>query len=267
MMPIECAAIPVAMGQEEFHAIDRIVMGEVFAMHNSMGRFFDERIYQKELAHRCADRGLEVMREVEVRVTHGNFQKSYFLDMLVGGGCLYELKTAASLLTKHDKQVIHYLLLTDLHHGKLVNMRTSSVQSRFISTRLTTKDRKNWTVDERNWRPCGETSVSLRLSLSGLLDDLGLFLDTALYKEALLHLTKASGGGVQPVSVMAGSRIAGFQNLCLLDPECAWHLSANRENFDSYEIHIDRLFKNTPLQALHWINLNQRHVTIKTLTK
>src|SRR5688572_16390657 len=104
MMPVECAASPVAVGQEEFHAIDRIVMGEIFSMHNSMGRFFDERIYQDALAHRCAARGLEVMREVEIRVKHGTFQKSYFLDMLIGGGCLYELKTVASLLLKHDKQ-------------------------------------------------------------------------------------------------------------------------------------------------------------------
>ncbi len=48
-MPVECAAAHVVMGQEEFHTIDRIVMGEVFAIHNSIGRFFDERIYQDEL--------------------------------------------------------------------------------------------------------------------------------------------------------------------------------------------------------------------------
>ena len=266
-MPVECAAAHAVMGQEEFHAIDRIVMGEVFAIHNAMGRFFDERIYQDEIAHRCAILGLEVMREVEVRVKHQDFQKSYFLDLLVGGGCLYELKTTASLVAKHDKQVIHYLLLTGLHHGKLVNMRPPSVESRFISTRLTRMDRQGWTVDDRGWQPCGESGVSLRGLLFGLLDDLGLFLDAALYKEALLRLTHASGGGVQPIPVMAGGRVAGSQNLCLLNPECAWHLSANRENLDSYQVHLARLLKNTPLRTMHWINLNQRHVTIKTLTK
>lgn len=266
-MPVECAAALVVMEQEEFHAIDRIVMGEVFAIHNSMGRFLDERIYQDELAHRCAHLGLEVMREVEVRVKHGDFQKSYFLDLLLGGGCLYELKTANSLVSKHDRQLIHYLLLTGLHHGKLVNMRPPSVESRFISTRLTHKDRDSWTVDDRDWQPCGELGVSLIKLLFGLFNDLGLFLDAALYKEVLLHLTKAFGGCVHPVPVMSGQRIAGYQNLCLLSPECAWHLSANRVNLHSYEVHITRLLMNTPLQAMHWINLNQRHVTIKTLKK
>lgn len=265
-MPVECAAVPVLIGQEELHEIDRMVMGQVFAMHNSMGRFLDERIYQDELAHRCANLGLEAMREVEVRVKHGDFQKSYFLDILIGGGCLYELKTAASLVPRHDRQVIHYLLLTGLHHGKLVNLRPPSVESRFISTRLTRKDRESWTLDDRGWEPCGEAGVSLRKLLFGLLDDLGLFLDAARYKEALLHLTQASGGGIQSVPVIAGKRVAGSQNLCLLNPECAWHLSANRDNLDSYEIHLARLLRNTPLQAMHWINLNHRHVTIKTLT-
>ena len=186
-MPVECAALSSMIGQEEFHEIDHVVMGQVFAMHNSMGRFLDERIYQDELAHRCANLGLEVMREVEVRVKHRGFQKSYFLDLLVGGGCLYELKTTASILPKHDRQVIHYLLLTRLHHGKLVNMRPPSVESRFISTRINLTDRQNWSLDDRSWQPCGETDVALRELLFGLLDDLGLFLEAALYKEALLH--------------------------------------------------------------------------------
>jgi GxxExxY protein len=266
-MPVECAAVSSMIGQEEFHEIDHIVMGQAFAMHNSMGRFLDERIYQDELAHRCANLGLKVMREVEVRVKHRDFQKSYFLDLLLGGGCLYELKTTASLLPKHDKQVIHYLLLTGLHHGKLVNMRPPSVESRFISTRLNLTDRQIWSLDDRSWQPCGETGLALREMLFGLLDDLGLFLDAALYKNALLHLTKASGGGVRPVPVMAGDRLAGSQNLCLLNPECAWHLSTHRENLDSYEIHLARLLRNTRLRAMHWVNLNQRQVTLKTLTQ
>jgi GxxExxY protein len=266
-MTVECAAVSSMIGQEEFHEIDHIVMGQVFAMHNSMGRFLDERIYQDELAHRCANLGLKVMREVEVRVKHRDFQKSYFLDLLVGGGCLYELKTTVSLLSKHDRQVIHYLLLTGLHHGKLVNMRPPSVESRFISTRLNLTDRQNWSLDDRSWQPYGKSGIAFGELLFGLLDDLGLFLDAALYKQALLHLTKASGGGVRPVPVVTCDRVAGSQNLCLLNPECAWHLSTNRENLDSYEIHLARLLRNTPLQAMHWINLNQRQVTLKTLTK
>ncbi len=266
-MPVECAAIPVPMGQDEFHEIDRMVMGQVFAIHNSMGRFLDERIYQDELAHRCRALGLDVMREVEVRVKHGDFQKSYFLDLLFGGGCLYEIKTTASLLPKHDRQVIHYLLLTGLHHGKLVNLRPPSVESRFISTRLNLTDRQSWSLDDRSWQACGETGVTFRELLFGLLDDLGLFLDAALYKEVLLHLTKGFGGGVRPVPVVAGDRVAGSQNHCLLSPECAWHLSTNRENLESYEIHLARLLRNTPLQAMHWINLNQRQVILKTLTQ
>lgn len=261
-MPIECSAVIEPLDQDSFHQIDRQVMGEVFAIHNSIGKFFDETIYQSELAERCKNLGIDVGREIEIRAAHGGFIKSYFLDLLVAHGSIYELKIAATLNSMHSKQLIHYLLLTGLNHGKLVNFRPSSVESRFISTRLRNEDRMQFTIDSHEW--AGHDTI-LEARLLDLLNDWGAFLDADHYRDALLHFTSSPGAGVQLVPVILNGRLAGHLGLYLLDPESAWHISAIHEHHDSYEIHIRRMLAHTPLSRLHWINLNQRQVTLKTL--
>lgn len=263
-MPIDCSIATIPIDQERFHTIDRQVMGEAFAIHNSMGRFFDEGIYQSELAARCRNLGIDVQREVEIRVSHGDFNKSYFLDLLLDRGCVYELKTTVSLSPAHSRQLIHYLLLMDLNHGKLVNFRSGSVESRFVSTRLGSADRKSFQVDDRGWQ---DSHPRLRTLLLQLLDDWGAFLEADIYREALTSLIDSPHHGVQSVPVSTNGRIVGHQKLCMLDSQCAWHLSAIHQHLGSYETHIRRLLAHTPLASIHWINLNQRRVTLRTLSR
>ena len=42
-MGVECGVPVVLIDQERFHEIDRIVMGQSFALQNEMGRFFDPK--------------------------------------------------------------------------------------------------------------------------------------------------------------------------------------------------------------------------------
>jgi hypothetical protein len=55
--------------------------------------------------------------------------------------------------------------------------------------------------------------------------------------------------------------------MCLLDRETAWHLSAVRDHFETYGIHLTRLISHSNLRRLHWINLNHRQVNLKTFKK
>ena len=57
-------------------------MRQVFAVHEELGRFFDERIYQREIAFRMAG----AQTEVSVDVMFDGFCKTYYIDLLVGGG-------------------------------------------------------------------------------------------------------------------------------------------------------------------------------------
>ena len=166
-MPIECSVELQPVGQEGFHAVDKIVMQHAFDIHNTLGRFCDERIYQEELAQRCRDAGMEAHREV----------------------------------------------------------------------------------------------------LQGLLADWGAFLEASLYRDALLHLLKSPGAGIIPVEIRVSDRVVGTQKMCMLNAGTAWHLSAIRQHFGPYETHIRRLVSHTALERIHWINLNHKTITLKTLTK
>lgn len=266
-MPIECAVEVSPSRQERFHAVDKILMGHVFDIHNTMGRFFDERIYQEELAKRCKSSGIQVNREVELRVFHHDFLKQYYIDLFFDGGFIYELKTVETLNPTHQRQLIHYLLLTGLNHGKLINFRPGSIESRFVSTRLNRIDRMTYQIDEQSWRGDDRRSQILKETLHRLLEDWGAFLEISLYREALLHFTVDKESGIQPVDIVVNGKVVGSQNMCLLDSGCAWHLSAARIHLGSYETHMKRLLHHTHLKSIHWINFNQRKVTIKTLEK
>jgi GxxExxY protein len=266
-MPVECSVQIDPIGQERFHAVDREVMRHVFDIHNTLGRFCEERVYQDELTQRCRDSGFEVHREVLLRALSQGFAKPYYLDMLVDYGVIYELKAVETLNGNHEKQLINYLLLAGLSHGKLVNFRPGSVQSRFVSTSLCREDRLAFLLDDGAWQGDDEPGRRLRETLCSLLSDWGVFLDANLYREALLYFLDGPDAGVQPVDIVVKGRIAGAQRMCMLNAGTAWHLSAVREHLKSYETHLVRLLNHMRLDRLHWINLDQRVVSLKTLNK
>jgi GxxExxY protein len=266
-MGVECGVPVVLIDQERFHEIDRIVMGRSFALQNEMGRFFDERIYQEELLRLCSDAGMSVQREVLLRISHRDFHKDYFLDFLVENSALFELKAADGLNSKHQAQILNYLHLLNLQHGKLINFRPASVESRFVSTQLTKEKRLAFSMNKTKWDHEPEGSEVLSDALAGLLGEWGVFLDSNLYREALLHFTAEKSPGLQEVEIVRSERAIGIQKMCLLTPDTAWHFSAHHEHLESYEVHMRRLLNHTNLHAVHWINMNKHQVIMKTLKK
>jgi hypothetical protein len=72
-----------AMSDEKLHAGSGSNRHLLFKSDGGeMGRFFDEKIYKQELAHRLPD----VHLEVPIDVAFESFQKRYWLDLLVGDG-------------------------------------------------------------------------------------------------------------------------------------------------------------------------------------
>jgi GxxExxY protein len=265
-MPVECDIAFKPVSQDEFHAVDKIVMRHAFNIHNLVGRFCDEKIYQEELLRRCRD-SFEVHREVLLCVSHQDFSKAYYLDVLVNSGIIYELKTVETLHNSHQKQLINYLLLAGVKHGKLLNFRRDKVESRFVSTRLERKDRAVYRLIDNDWRGDDIASQQLRNILVNLLADWGVFLDANLYRDALLYFLGGSDSGTRPVDITIDGRIAGTQVMCVLNNGVAWHVSAARQHLETYKTHITRLLNNTGLEKIHWINFNQRDVTLRTIIK
>ena len=101
-MPIDLGTGVHIFDQDEFHALDRRVMGVVFAVHNEFGRLLDEALFKRAIAQRCSDQGIDpVAQEVRIQVTHETFRKDYFIDLLFGQGVMVEAKTAETLSPSH----------------------------------------------------------------------------------------------------------------------------------------------------------------------
>jgi iron complex transport system substrate-binding protein len=92
-------------------------------IHRQFGPGLLESAYEKILAHRLAQRGLEVATQVMVPITVDGIviEPGFRADLIVEGRLLIEIKSVERLLNVHAKQVLTYLRLMDLHLGLLMN--------------------------------------------------------------------------------------------------------------------------------------------------
>src|SRR2546422_9593766 len=178
-MPIIVQSRIHRLSQAEFGELAYAVMGCVFQIHSEFGRFFDEKIYKRELAQRFPGVGLDV----PIEVTYASFTKLQYLDVLVAFGGLFEFKAAEAFVPRHPAQLLHYLLLAELGHGKLVNVRTESVEHEFVNTTLTRDDRIRFEIEDALWKDRAPGARPFQEVLTALLRDWGTGLDLQLYEE------------------------------------------------------------------------------------
>jgi GxxExxY protein len=267
-MPIKVIADIQAFEQEEFHALDRQVMGVVFDIHNEFGPLLDEELYKLEIAQRYLALGIQsVEREVRIHIQHATFSKDYFVDLLFSGGAILEAKVAEALVPAHRSQALNYLLLAGLKHGRLINLRTERVQHEFVSTTLTAEERRRFEVIEHDWSEADERSRLLKITMIDLLKDWGTFLEVGLYREALIHFMGGPSTVTQPVQIFSGSRSLGTQKLNLINDDIAFAVTAKPASAGAFRDHLNRLLHHTNLRAIQWINLNRHNIEFTTLGK
>ncbi len=192
-MPITPSIRTERISQEQFKQLAFEVMNHVFAIHNEFGRLFNEQIYKRELACRMSD----TLVEVPVDVTHRSFVKRYFADVIVRRGGLFEFKAADAIHPRHRGQTINYLLLFDLGHAKIVNVRPERVQHEFVNCQQRLHDLRDPAIHDREWEAGISGAALFRDTLTDLIHDWGSGLELALYEEALIHFF----GGEESVSV------------------------------------------------------------------
>ena len=265
-MPIEIQSEIRIFGQEEFHSLTRQVLRLAFDVHNDFGRLLDEELCKRELAYRCLNVGISpVQQDCRLRLTHEDFQKDYFMDLLLAGGLMVEAKAAKYLAPVHHGQTLNYLLVAGMQHGLLVNFRTSSVEHRFVSTQLTPDRRRQYQIDTSRWIADDSAADWLHERMLQLLDDWGAFLEVTLYRDAIIHFLGGSALVCKPVEVVSGAVTLGTQNLFLLTDRAAFSISAIITNSLEYEYHLSRFLCHTHLDRIHWINLNHHKITFVTI--
>ena len=155
-------------------------MRHVFDVHGELGRLFHKKIYQREVAFRVPDAQRKVLVEIQFRRF---LQALLFRSSSVAGRVILEMKTVETLSERHRRQLMHYLFLTGLPHGKLVNLRPDRVEHEFVNNTTTFADRASFAVANNAWQELG--TVSLQQSIIAMLRDWGTGLDLGLTRRRL----------------------------------------------------------------------------------
>ena len=265
-MPIHRTLNLPAITDAEFARIDKAVMDHAYDIQNRMGRLFDERIYENELADRLRADGFDVFTQVPVEVVHGSFAKTYYLDLTVNG-MVYELKVVETLHHSHKAQALHYAMLQGVRLVKLLNFGAGSIQGDLLRNLLDEPDRHHPALRNSGWRP--ETASCERLihHLSDLLNDWGTHLSGSLYNEALIHHFGGEAQCLKRVDVHSDTSILGSHLIQMHAPDAAFVLTTLSEGQASYQRQLQHVFDRIEPQVMQWINLNHARVEITTLSK
>lgn len=250
---------------EEFQEIDYRIMGHAFASQNRLGRLCEEAAYQRDLQARLlADGFRSVQIEVPVTVSHADFSKTYFLD-LVADHAVYELKTVETLNNEHQAQLLNYLFLLGVPRGKLINFRPPKVQGRIHATSLSPRDRHHVRMDLSRWRDLSNSCATLRRMMQELLADWGAFLDFELYQQALTYFCGGESCVLQRCPLSRNGISLGTQRFHVHSPRLAFRVTAVTEQIEAMETHLRRLMALTELEAMQWINLNHAEIQFVTI--
>jgi GxxExxY protein len=262
-VPIEIKADIRRPSPDEFKGLAYDVMACIFKVHNEIGRFCDEKIYERLVAKRFGN----IETEVPVVASFDTFSKTYFLDMLIQGCTIFELKAVECFSPEHRGQLLNYLLLTDIPRGKLVNVRPEIVQHEFVNTTLRPQDRKRFVVDDAEFCPLNGTDARWRDFLLGAIHDWGTGLDLHLYESAISHVFGGDDAVLRNIEIIADDVKIGEQTVRLTSSCAIFKVTAIHESEQRYEQHARRFLNHTRLPAIHWVNVNRETVRLKTLLR
>lgn len=266
-MPIEVESEIRVFSEQEFHVLAEQVIGIVFHVHNDFGRLMEEEIYKQAIRARCETAGIVPARsEVEIKVHYETFEKSYFMDLLFAYGLMVEAKTAETLTKAHHAQALHYLLLAGMQHGLLVNLRPGRVEKQFVSTTLDLAERRRYAVHDSAWNPFNEASRRVRQIFLELLDDWGAFLQTSLYREAIVYLFGGPSVALRRIPIYDNNNLLGTHEVCLIADDTALALTALKDGKKPMRDHLQRFLDHTQLASIQWINMHNHDVEFQTLT-
>jgi GxxExxY protein len=249
------------LDQSAFGQLAFAVMRCLFDIRNDLGRFFDECIYKQALRQRYP----RVELNVPLEVSFDGFHRLYWLDTVVDGSAVFDLKTVEVLTNRHRSWLVHTLMLTDLAHAKLVNLRSEQVQHEFVNNVSRLSERREVVVTADQWCEIGDKQ--LQSWLTAFLRSTGAGLDISLYEEAITHLYGGEEQVLRDIEVIDANRGLGYQKFRLLAPGVAFKVTALYDRPDLFERHVQKLFTHTNLKAVQWINVTRKEVAFRTLRK
>jgi GxxExxY protein len=108
---------------EGTNTLTRSIIGCGIKVHRALGPGLLESAYTPCLAFELVERGftVELKKPVPLVYRGKRFDACYWLDMMVNGLVIVELKSVEALAPIHKAQLLTYLRLTDCPVGLLLN--------------------------------------------------------------------------------------------------------------------------------------------------
>mgnify|MGYP000503477909 CR=1 FL=1 len=114
------------------------LVGLLFEVHKELGGKYQEKYYQRAVEKILQEKGLAYQKEVQVdlRFKEAKIGK-YFLDFVIDGKIVLELKASPILHPDDFRQVLAYLKAHNLKLGILANFRgTKLVYKRILNSEI-----------------------------------------------------------------------------------------------------------------------------------
>ena len=110
--------------------LTRQIIGAAIDVHRALGPGLLESAYERCLEHELDLRHLQVERQVALPVVYKDLvvEKAYFVDLLVEGKVVVELKAVEELTDAHRAQVLTHLKWANLRVGLLINFNEASLR-------------------------------------------------------------------------------------------------------------------------------------------
>jgi GxxExxY protein len=111
------------MSVELKHAdITELIIKAFYAVYNTLGYGFLEKVYVSALIIELKKQGLEVVHNFQIRVHYsGQVVGEYFADLIVANLIIIEVKAAQAIAAEHEAQLLNYLKATPYEVGLVLN--------------------------------------------------------------------------------------------------------------------------------------------------
>jgi hypothetical protein len=110
-------------------------------------------------------------------------------------------------------------------------------------------------------------AMHLRTMVLSLVEDWGLYLDLALYTEALTFLLGGEEVVVRGVPMKRDGASLGNQRMRLCAEGVTFRVTGFKSDLPSHEDHLRRQLNLTPLRAIHWINFCRNEISLTTISQ
>ena len=107
----------------DLNRITGVIVDSAFRIHSTLGPGLMEHVYESILARDLARRGVGIERQRSISFDFEGlwFEDACRVDLIVERCVVVEIKSVATILPRHHKQVLTYLRLLDYRVGLLLN--------------------------------------------------------------------------------------------------------------------------------------------------